>query len=212
MVSVVIPTFNRATRVMAAVESVRSQTFGDWELIVVDDGSEDRTEEEIRRLGDPRVRCTRIPHGGVSRARNVGIRMSRHPWICFLDSDDLWADRKLERQLETLEHETECRVVYTNETWIRNGRLLNQKKKHRKYSGWIFRPSLALCLISPSSVLMHRSVMSEIGLFDESFRLNNAIATMMILVLGVVFGIITILRVSEKSFKQTFISMQATTP
>ncbi len=169
MVSVVIPTFNRVSRVMEAVQSVRSQTFQDWELIVVDDGSTDETEAAVRRVGDPRIRCAPISHGGVSRARNVGIRMSRYSWLGFLDSDDLWDPRKLERQLEALESEPDRRVAYTNEIWIRNGRHLNPKKKHRKFSGWMFRPSLALCLISPSSVLLHRSVLSEIGLFDESF-------------------------------------------
>lgn len=170
MVSVVIPTFNRVARLSEAVRSVRAQSFRDWELIVVDDGSTDGTEASVKGVPDPRVRCVRIPHGGVSRARNLGIRLSRYGWISFLDSDDLWSPRKLELQLEALEREPDRRVVYTNEIWIRNGRRLNPKKKHRKVSGWMFRPSLSLCLISPSSVMMHRSVLSEIGLFDESFR------------------------------------------
>ncbi len=170
MVSVVIPTFNRLTRLLKAIQSVRAQTFRDWELIVVDDGSTDGTPAAVTGLGDPRVRCVHIARGGVSRARNVGFRSSRYDWISFLDSDDLWFPQKLERQLEALECEPSRRVVYTNEIWIRNGKRLNPKKKHRKMSGWMFRPSLALCLISPSSVMMHRSVLSEIGLFDESFR------------------------------------------
>ena len=170
MISVVIPTFNRAARVMDAVRSVREQTFGDWELIVVDDGSTDGTRDLVDSIDDSRVRCLRIPHGGVSRARNVGIRASQFPWISFLDSDDLWASTKLARQLESLEREPSARVVYTNEVWIRNGRHHNPKRKHRKFGGWVFRPSLVLCLISPSSVMMHRSVLERIGLFDESFR------------------------------------------
>ncbi|MFZ0429564.1 MAG: glycosyltransferase [Acidobacteriota bacterium] len=170
MVSIVIPTFNRVSRVQEAVESVRAQSYRDWELLVIDDGSEDGTEAAIRSIEDSRVRYVRVSHGGVSRARNIGIRLSRFPWICFLDSDDRWAERKLELQLETLEREPALRIVYTDEIWIRRGRRVNQKKKHRKYSGWMFRPSLALCLISPSSVLLHRSVLTETGLFDESFR------------------------------------------
>ncbi len=170
MVSVVIPTFNRVDRLMGAIESIRSQSFMDWELLVVDDGSDDGTEAAVRSLDDSRIRIVRVRHGGVSRARNIGIRLCRSDWISFLDSDDLWMSRKLEQQIEALEGQPSRRVVYTNEIWVRNGKRHNPKKKHRKYDGWMFRPSLALCLISPSSVMLHRSVLCEIGLFDESFR------------------------------------------
>lgn len=169
MVSIVIPTYNRADFLAQAVESVLAQTFRDWELVVVDDGSSDDTQQVLEGLRDPRIRCHRVDHGGVSRARNIGVRLTSRPWISFLDSDDRWQPRKLQRQLEALEERPEYRAVYTNEIWIRNGVRVNQKRKHRKYSGWIFQHCLPLCLISPSSILMERSLLEKIGVFDEAY-------------------------------------------
>ena len=100
-VSVVIPTFNRASRLLEAIRSVQEQTVEDWELVIVDDGSTDSTEEAVRAIPDRRIRYLPVSHRGVSAARNFGIARSVGPWICFLDSDDRWTPRKLERQLET---------------------------------------------------------------------------------------------------------------
>ncbi len=169
MVSIIIPTHQRRDLVLRAVESVKRQRFRDWELIVVDDGSEDGTCEAVARIGDDRIRCLRQPRRGVSAARNRGIRLARYDWISFLDSDDSWRPRKLERQLDGLEAEPAYRACFTDEVWIRNGVRVNQKKHHRKEGGWIYPRCLPLCIISPSSILLHRSVLARIGLFDESF-------------------------------------------
>lgn len=170
MISVVIPTFNRAHVLLRAVESVRAQTFQDWELIVVDDGSTDGTADRLRALGEPRLRYVRTPHRGVSHARNVGIAAARHPWLAFLDSDDAWDPRKLAIQVEALEAEEDRYLLcHTEEIWIRRGRRVNPRRRHRKYSGWVYRPSLELCMISPSSVLLHRSVLERFGTFDERY-------------------------------------------
>ena len=136
---------------------------------MVDDGSEDGTCEAVARIGDDRIRCLRQPRRGVSAARNRGIRLARYDWISFLDSDDSWRPRKLERQLDGLEAEPAYRACFTDEVWIRNGVRVNQKKHHRKEGGWIYPRCLPLCIISPSSILLHRSVLARIGLFDESF-------------------------------------------
>ena len=168
-VSVVIPTFNRASRLTEAIESVRAQTFRSWELVIVDDGSTDETGVAVKAVTDPRVRYIPVAHRGVSAARNAGIGMTRAPWVCFLDSDDRWTPRKLERQLAVLETEPEWKAIYTNEIWYRRGRRVNQRKKHQKHSGWIFRHCLPLCIISPSSVMLDRELFSAIGRFDESF-------------------------------------------
>ena len=169
MVSVIIPTHQRRDWVLRAIESVQRQRFRDWELIVMDDGSEDGTYAVVNRMGDNRIRCLRQPKRGVSAARNHGIRRARYDWIAFLDSDDSWRPRKLERQLEALEAEPAYRACFTEEIWIRNGVRVNQKKHHRKQGGWIYPLCLPLCVISPSSILLHRMVLSQIGLFDESF-------------------------------------------
>src|SRR5688500_16163655 len=99
-VSAVIPTYNRLPLLMQAVESVRAQTFGDWELVVADDGSTDGSAEAVEGLGDPRIRVLRLPHtGNAGAVRNAGVAASGGEWLAFLDSDDVWLPQRLELQL-----------------------------------------------------------------------------------------------------------------
>jgi glycosyltransferase involved in cell wall biosynthesis len=166
-VSVIIPTFNRKRFLAEALESVGSQTFVDFEIIVVDDGSTDGTDETVS--GMPGVRLLKQPNRGVSSARNAGIEASNGEWIAFLDSDDLWRPEKLARQMEFHQRAPEAWISQTEEIWIRNGRRHNPRKKHRKFDGWIFVESLPLCIVSPSAVMMKRELFREVGLFDETF-------------------------------------------
>lgn len=102
-VSIVIPVFNRVESVRMAVESVLRQSFTDFELLVVDDGSTDGTMAALDGIGDPRLRRLANPRNmGVSAARNTGIREARAPWVAFQDSDDEWLPRKLEKQMARL--------------------------------------------------------------------------------------------------------------
>jgi glycosyltransferase involved in cell wall biosynthesis len=99
-VSAIIPTYNRLPLLLEAVESVRAQTFADWELIVADDGSTDGSAEAVEALGDPRIRVVRLAHeGDEGIARNAGAAAARGEWLAFLDSDDVWTPDKLEVQL-----------------------------------------------------------------------------------------------------------------
>ncbi len=165
--SVVVPTFNRAHCLGETLESIVSQSYRDFELIVVDDGSTDATGEVVQRFA--KARYLRLSeNAGVSHARNRGIALACGEFICFLDSDDLWLKDKLERQIEWMDAHPECTVCYTDEIWIRNGVRVNPMKKHGKYSGDIFRHCLPLCIVSPSSVLMRASLFEEVGRFDES--------------------------------------------
>lgn len=166
-VSVVIPAFNRAYCLGEALESVISQTFSDFELIVVDDGSSDETASLIQKY--PQAQYIGLnQNGGVSKARNRGIREARGRWICFLDSDDLWTEKKLQAQMREMEENPGFRAFYTDEIWIRKGVRVNSMNKHRKYSGDIFLHCLPLCIVSPSSVMLERSLLEEMGGFDES--------------------------------------------
>ena len=165
-VSVVIPTYNRADLLARALDSVLAQTRPPDEIIVVDDGSSDDTAARVLEYGG-RVRLLRQSHRGVSAARNRGIAESRGEWIALLDSDDEWLPRKLECQLQRLA-ETGYRVAHSEEIWIRNGRRVNPAKKHAKKGGWIFHDCLPLCAISPSAALIHRSVFTATGVFDET--------------------------------------------
>jgi len=165
--TVIIPTYNRRAFLEEAVQSVLAQTYRDFELIVVDDGSSDDTAifcESNRQ----RLRYFRQENSGPSAARNLGIARAQGVYLTFLDSDDLWAPRKLEIQIEFMKMHPQAMVCYTDEIWIRRGVRVNQKKKHRKYSGWIFEHCVPLCIVSPSSVLMRRDFFDRAGLFDET--------------------------------------------
>ncbi|ROR03221.1 glycosyltransferase family 2 protein [Desulfosoma caldarium] len=168
LVSVIIPTRNRAAMVRQAVESVLAQKDASLEVIVVDDGSTDDTAHVLTAYS-ARIQVIRREHsGGVSAARNAGIVASRGEWIAFLDSDDMWLPQKVSAQLEYFRTYTGMRICQTEEIWIHRGRRRNPKKYHTKPSGWCFERLLERCLVSPSAVMMHRSLLEEVGLFDES--------------------------------------------
>lgn len=165
--SVVIPTFNRAGLISRAIKSVLSQTFQPDEIIIIDDGSTDETREVITR-NFPMIKYFRQRNKGISSARNAGIRMANGDWIAFLDSDDEWLPKKMSQQMNALSENPEMKICYTNEIWVRHGRRVNQKRKHAKLGGHIYQNCLPLCIISPSSVAIHKSIFDEVGLFDEA--------------------------------------------
>ncbi|MBF0302952.1 MAG: glycosyltransferase family 2 protein [Desulfamplus sp.] len=165
------------------------------EVIVVDDGSTDNTyeiitdfindlviEQRILSKKQPKigqgmlskeqpqklVNLLRQENRGVSAARNLGIAQSQGEFIAFLDSDDLWLPDKISCQIDFFRKNPDAMICQTEEIWIRNGRRVNPKNKHKKLSGMIFEPSLHLCLVSPSAVMMRREFFDIKGLFDES--------------------------------------------
>jgi glycosyltransferase involved in cell wall biosynthesis len=166
-VSVIIPTYNRAWCLREAVDSVLSQNFRGFELIVVDDGSTDETPQLLQEYGDS-IQMLRQGNRGVSAARNAGIAASRGALIAFLDSDDLWLKGKLERQMEFFNSQADALICQTEEIWLRNCRRVNPGKRHHKRGGMIFEPSLDLCLVSPSAVMVRRELFLCVGLFDEN--------------------------------------------
>lgn len=165
--SVIIPTHDRLPFLRQAVQSVFDQTVDDFELIIVDDGSEDGTRAWAEGLGG-RIRCFWQKNRGPGAARNKGITEANGEFITFLDSDDLWQPQKLQRQIELMTRHQEAIVCYTDEIWIRRGVRVNPKQKHQKHAGRIFEQCLPLCIVSPSSVLMRKRFFSQVGLFDES--------------------------------------------
>ena len=175
-ISVIIPTFNRSQFIRNCVLSAKLQSLEPFEIIVVDDGSTDNTWSILKDLGfsnwgyeKNKFRYVRTNNRGVSAARNIGIKSSRGEYIALLDSDDIWKPNKLEIQISSLRDIGFKNIVsHTNEIWMRNGVRLNPHKKHLKKGGNIFENCLKLCCVSPSSSLIHKTVFSEIGFFDEA--------------------------------------------
>lgn len=166
-VTLIIPTFNRAALLKRALESVYAQIVSPAEIIVVDDGSTDNTAQIIKK-NFPDVIYFYQENKGVSAARNYGVKKASNQWIAFLDADDEWLPEKLALQINVIKGSPDNTwLIHTNEIWIRNGRRVNQMDKHTKYGGKIFEHCLQLCVISPSSVLMRKSLIFEAGLFDE---------------------------------------------
>jgi len=165
-VSVVIPAFNRASLLERALDSVLGQTLPADEIIIVDDGSTDNTGSMLKSL-HPELNLIQQDNQGVSAARNAGISAAGHEWIALLDSDDVWHENKLERQITALKNAPEYLICHSDEIWVRNGVRVNQMNKHKKTGGYIFQHCLPLCAISPSATLIHRSLFEAIGLFDE---------------------------------------------
>ncbi|MCZ6470801.1 MAG: glycosyltransferase [Gammaproteobacteria bacterium] len=166
-ISVVIPSFNRIQTLVRAIESVLNQHSVVDEIIIVDDGSEDDTVALVSQ-DYPNIKLIRQTNQGVSAARNTGIRQARFEWIALLDSDDSWLPEKISVIRQAQQQYPEYRLFHSDEIWIRNGVRVNPMKKHGKNGGWIFESCLPLCVISPSAVVLQRSLLHTTGYFDES--------------------------------------------
>lgn len=165
-VSIIIPVYNRTELLERALQSLQKQTHQDFEVIVVDDHSTEDISSVTKKYG---ARHLKTIGKGVSAARNTGINASTSQLIAFLDSDDEWLAQKLELQLNYLAENSNCSLVHTNEIWIRNGQPVKQNNKQQKMGGRIFSQCTEQCLIGPSTVLLRRSLLDNVGLFDESF-------------------------------------------
>lgn len=166
-VSVIIPTYNRGRVIKEAIDSVLAQDYTEFELIVVDDGSTDHTSDVLDSYRNV-IKVLSQKNKGVSAARNRGIAEASGKFIAFLDSDDLWLPQKLSTQVEFFNKTPDALICQTEEVWIRNGLRVNPKKRHKKPSGMIFKLSLELCLVSPSAVMIKRSLFDRVGEFDET--------------------------------------------
>ncbi len=165
-VDVVIPTFNRAFILPAAIDSVLAQSHRSFNCLVVDDGSRDGTAGLLEKYGGE-VGYLRQENRGPAAARNRGIRAGRAALVAFLDSDDRWEPEKLEIQAAAMEREPEFLISHTQETSYRPGEVLPQKKRHRKPAGEIFARALSMCVVSMSTVMVRRELFDRVGYFDE---------------------------------------------
>lgn len=166
-IAVIIPTHNRARLLPRALESIQGQSLKPKEVILVDDGSTDQTGDLIAKNFSSIHYLYQI-QAGVSAARNAGAAVCLSDWIAFLDSDDAWHSEKLACQWRALQQQPDFHICHTDEVWIRHGRRVNPMDKHAKTGGWIYSNCLPLCVISPSSIMIRRSVFLEVGGFDET--------------------------------------------
>jgi glycosyltransferase involved in cell wall biosynthesis len=170
-ISVIVPTYNRLAFLQRALRSVESQTYSNWELIVVDDGSTDDTADWLEQYRSrwrlpQQVEIISIVNQGISRARNIGAAFATSDWLAFLDSDDEWLPEKLAAQSALM---GQYEMIHSEEIWVRNGVRVNPAVKHVKGGGRQFLRSVDLCCISPSTVLIRRPLFTDFGGFDESF-------------------------------------------
>ena len=166
-VSAIVPTYNRGYSISRALKSIEEQTQPVHEILVVDDGSTDDTQKIINQQ-HPTVQIIRNPaNRGVSSARNLGISSATGSHLAFLDSDDTWHPAKIEKQLHFCQQQPKVNINHCDEIWIKNGKKFNQKLYHQKFGGDLFEQSLLRCMISPSAVMIKRTLLAKYGGFDE---------------------------------------------
>ncbi len=178
IVSVVIPTYNRSRIVESAIRSALSQTFKDYEVIVVDDGSTDGTVEYLESLHLP-IKIISKKNGGVASARNAGIKEAQGDYIAFLDSDDSWLPDKLKAQVEYLYANPDTPLVYTDEYIEVNGETLQNTRFQRADVGDDIKNNFLLAgfvqrtPIHTSAVMVSKKVLDEVGYFNETLKIHE---------------------------------------
>jgi len=175
-VTALIPTYNSDTYICETVESVLAQTYPMHEVIVVDDGSTDRTEQVLARY-EGKIRYVRQANAGPPAARNTGLKLATGEWIALLDSDDLWVPQKTKLQMNYVVDHSTCSLVYTDmKTFDATGIIEESVKISRNLtlpSGRIFPQVFAETLFQTSSVLIRKSCIDRAGGFDTSLRMGD---------------------------------------
>lgn len=175
LVSVIIPTYNSADLIERAVSSVLSQTFQDFEIIIVDDGSTDNTAQIISRLRkrDPRILYTYSSHsGGAARPKNIGIRMAKAPFIATLDADDEWYPKKLEKQIAILNNHSRPRLGYVTcfALYVYEEEKMKVIYRVPRYKNVLQRILAHDYMGSGSGMIYKKEVFEKVGGFDENLR------------------------------------------
>ncbi len=175
MVSVIIPTYNRGAIIEKSIRSVLNQTYKDFELIIVDDGSSDNTREVVEAIGDERIKYHYQQNAGASAARNAGIMLAQYDYIAFQDSDDIWHEDKLEKQMNAFENaSSRVGIVYSSYTLhAPNGDTVeypDDEMKKSMRSGFIFPYLLIRNMIGTPTMLIKKEVFEKVGMFDTSLR------------------------------------------
>jgi len=173
LVSVIIPTHNRGNLITETIESVLAQSYGNIEILIVDNGSTDDTENIIKKIKTSRIQYFKQENsGGPAGPRNVGIRKSRGEYIAFLDSDDIWLPDKIKKQVEILECKPETGLVYCKAEFFGDGFPKGKTYPGKGYSGEVFDKLICGNFVPTISVLARRETILKTGDFDESKSLR----------------------------------------
>ncbi len=166
-VSVIIPAYNAAATIARTIESVRRQTFDDFEIVVVDDGSTDGTAERVREIGDPRIKLRSYANGGLPTARNRGIAEARGEYLAFLDADDLWARGKLESHIAALTRRAEAGAVYSWSCTIDEEDRVLGRHQTASCEGDVHAELLRVFFVgNASNAILRREVVDSVGPYD----------------------------------------------
>lgn len=172
LVSIVIPTYNHEQYLARAIKSVLKQTHKNAEIIICDDGSSDNTKEVIKKFKHhKKIRYYYQSNQGLASTRNLGIKKAKGEFIAFLDSDDYWLPKKIEKQLKIFTKNKQIGLVYCFHYWVSEaGKITGKKKKN--YRGDIWQDLLQGNLIvgSGSAAVVKKECFDKIGLFDESLK------------------------------------------
>ncbi len=172
MVSVIIPTYNRAKIIKDTIQSVLNQTYSDLEAIVVSDGYCNDTRMTVGAFDDSRLKYYEISHSHRPAVpRNYGMNKAKGEYLAFCDDDDIWMPEKLKLQVDKMSKDKETGLVYT-QCLLKDG-IKEKLVPHNSKQGFIFKELfLSLCPIAASTVLIRREVIDKIGMFDEDIRLK----------------------------------------
>ncbi|EAW35914.1 glycosyltransferase [Lyngbya sp. PCC 8106] len=169
IISVIIPAYNAEKTIKKTIQSVLNQTFLDWELIVVDDGSTDSTKEVVAEIKDNRIFLFSFPNAGVSAARNRGVNKSSGEFLAFIDADDLWTPDKLELQLKALQEHPKAAVAYSWTDYIDESDQIIYSGRHITLNGNIYEKLLVRYVLeNGSNFLIRKDAYLKVGGFDES--------------------------------------------
>lgn len=173
-ISIIIPTYNRAHLINRAIESVLNQTYGKFELLVVDDCSNDDTESVVSSFDDFRIRYIKCDkNGGAAAARNRGIKEAKYDWIAFLDSDDVWRTDKLEKQVTAMDGVAGlvyCTFLRHPSDGTEDTLMPSSDRSVDRRQGIMFGELLLGNFIGMPTIMVHKSVFNDAGLFDENLR------------------------------------------
>ncbi len=178
LITVVIPAYNAADRIIECLSSVWSQPGVTTEVIVIDDGSIDNLEGTVQTFCGDSLRYFRQNNAGPAAARNRGILEAKGKYIAFLDADDVWLPGKLAKQLAVLQENPEVALCFTDMMHFENGNKIHHSYLHeKKYfsltSGWVYKKLLQQCFIFTPSVMVRSQVLNELGSFNESLKIGE---------------------------------------